>query len=141
MSTDRIVVGVDGSASSKDALRWAKSYAERAGAQLVVVTTWSPPVTSFGMLVDRYPTGTGLDLESESRAALETLVKETIGEFPAKLEVVEGHPARVLTDLAEGASLLVVGSRGHGGFAGTFLGSVSHHLVGHAPCPVVVVRT
>jgi nucleotide-binding universal stress UspA family protein len=54
--------------------------------------------------------------------------------------VTMGHPAKVLLDAAEGADLLVVGSRGHGGFAGMLLGSVSQHVVAHAPCPVVVVR-
>lgn len=143
MSTDRIVVGVDGSPSSQDALRWAKTQADRTGAELVAVSVWAPPVASFGMLLDKYPTaGTaGMDLQSLTRAALETLVKETIGEGPVTLEAIEGHPTRVLLDVAEGASLLVVGSRGHGGFVGTLLGSVSHHVVGHAPCPVVVVRS
>jgi len=54
--------------------------------------------------------------------------------------VVEGHASQVLTETAEGADLLVVGSRGHGGFTGLLLGSVSEHVVTHAPCPVVVVR-
>jgi nucleotide-binding universal stress UspA family protein len=56
------------------------------------------------------------------------------------LKVTEGHPAFVLTDAARGAALLVVGSRGHGAFAGMLLGSVSEYCAAHAPCPVVVVR-
>ena len=54
--------------------------------------------------------------------------------------VAEGHPAGVLLAQVEGADMLVVGSRGHGGFTGMLLGSVSQHVVAHAPCPVVVVR-
>lgn len=54
-------------------------------------------------------------------------------------EVVEGHPAKVLVDMVSDSDLLVIGSRGHGGFAGSLLGSVSHHVVAHARCPVVVV--
>jgi nucleotide-binding universal stress UspA family protein len=54
-------------------------------------------------------------------------------------EVVEGHAAKVLLDAATGSDLLVVGSRGHGEFAGALLGSISQHVVSHAPCPVVVV--
>lgn len=140
MSTERIVVGVDGSTSSKQALRWAHTMADRLGAELVVVTTWAPPLASFGMLIDKYPTGSGVDIQSETRAALEILVKETLGDVQATLEVVEGQPATVLRDVAEGATLLVVGSRGHGAITGALLGSVSQYLVGHAHCPVVVVK-
>ncbi len=56
------------------------------------------------------------------------------------LTVTEGHPASVLTEAAQGAELLVVGSRGHGAFAGMLLGSVSEYCAAHSPCPVVVVR-
>ena len=55
-------------------------------------------------------------------------------------EVLEGHPAQLLVTAAEGADLVVVGSRGHGGFVGMLLGSVSQHVAAHAPCPVLVVR-
>jgi len=54
--------------------------------------------------------------------------------------VAEGHPAKVLLDAAVGAVMVVVGSRGHGGFVGALIGSVSQHVVAHAPCPVVVIR-
>ncbi len=69
----------------------------------------------------------------ETRASLETSV-------PVRQEVARGHAVRALLDCAQDADLLVVGSRGHGGFVGALLGSVSLHCVTHAHCPVVVVR-
>jgi len=140
MSTGRIVVGVDGSPSSRDALVWAHRQAELTGAELVVVTAWSYPAASYPTLTGYVPMPVGLDLEAESRTALETVVKEAIGDVPVTLVVAEGHPANVVVDVARGASLVVVGSRGHGGFVGAMLGSVSQLIVTHAPCPVVVVR-
>lgn len=98
---------------------------------------------------DRYrdmwlPSGPpGTDPLAHFRAALERTVAATLGEqHPTELTttVTEGHPAQVLIDLAADAELLVLGSRGRGGLAGAVLGSVSLHCVGHAPCPVVVVR-
>ncbi len=74
---------------------------------------------------------------------LDELVAELDDRNPAvdvRTSIEEGNPAEVLNERAEGCDLLVVGSRGHGGFTGMLLGSVSHHLVGHAHCPVVVVR-
>ena len=140
MGSNRIVVGIDGSESSKDALRWAKAQAEATGAELVAVTAWSPPYASFPMLVDRLPVEGESDLEAASRSALGRVVKETIGDGPVVLDVVEGHPVTALLDAARDASLVVVGGRGHGGFVGGLLGSVGHHLVAHALCPMVVVR-
>jgi nucleotide-binding universal stress UspA family protein len=136
----RIVVGIDGSESSKDALRWAKTQADLTGAELVAVTAWSYPVASYPTLAGYVPVNDSLDLEAESRTALETLVKETLGDVPVTLEVIEGHPANALVDAAHDAALVVLGSRGHGGFVGAVIGSVSQHVVSHAPCPVVVVR-
>lgn len=140
MSTDRIIVGVDGSESSQDALRWAKAQADRTGAELVAVAAWSYPVAAYPTLSGYVPMTPNLDLEGETRAALRTVVKQTVGDAPVTLEVIEGHPANVLIDAAHGAALVVVGSRGHGGFVGALIGSVSQHVVTHAPCPVVVVR-
>ena len=83
------------------------------------------------------------DPAGDARRLLETTVAETLGEDPGleiELVVAEGHAAPVLVEAAKGADLLVVGSRGHGGFAGMLLGSVSEHCVHHASCPVIVVR-
>ena len=71
------------------------------------------------------------------------MIKEELGEAPpvsVKAHVRQGRPAKVLIDESEGADLLVVGHRGHGGFAGLVLGSVSQHVVAYAKCPVTVVR-
>jgi nucleotide-binding universal stress UspA family protein len=140
MSTRRIVVGVDGSESSREALRWAKAQADVTGAELVAVTAWSYPVASFPMLVNQVATTDTFDVEGESRAALQRVVKETIGDAEVAQRVLEGHPVTVMLAAAQDADLVVVGSRGHGGFVGSLLGSVSQRLVAHAGCPVVVVR-
>lgn len=132
----RIVVGVDGSPASLDALRWAAHQAELTGACLEAVTSWSYP-TTYG-----FPVIANVDWEQGARTVLDQAVVEALGDAGESVvrRVAEGHPARLLADVSEGADLLVVGSRGHGGFAGLLLGSVSEYVVAHAPCPVVVVR-
>jgi len=137
---DVVVVGVDGSEPSRDALRWAVHYARTTGAIVRAVTVWHFPA-SFGW-------GSALaipeaDLEGDARAALKATVEQvagTEGAFTLQTEVVEGPPALMLLRAAADADLLVVGSRGHGAFAGMLLGSVSEHCVHHANCPVVVIR-
>ncbi|MGI8776092.1 MAG: universal stress protein [Acidimicrobiales bacterium] len=135
-----IVVGVDGSEPSKDALRWAARQAELTEAGLQVVITWSFPTTS-GWEPSSYPSG--IDYETDARKVLDDVVDEVLGAArPTNLttSVVSGHPAQVLVEAAHDADLLVVGSRGHGMFAGMLLGSVSEHCVHQADCPVVIVR-
>lgn len=140
MNTRRIVVGVDGSESSKDALRWAKAHAETDGAELVAISAWSYPVASFPMLVNQVAAPETFDVEGETRAALARVVKETLGDAEVTQRVFEGHPVTVMLAASRDADLVVVGSRGHGGFIGSLLGSVSQSLVAHADCPVVVIR-
>jgi len=138
-SQSRIVVGVDGSESSRDALQWAVTQAELVGGKLYVVMTWELP-TSYGWVAP-YPEG--FDPESDTRRLLEAVVAAAVADHPGlevHSQVTEGHPAPVLIEAARGAALLVVGSRGHGAFAGMLLGSVSEHCVSQSPCPVVVVR-
>jgi nucleotide-binding universal stress UspA family protein len=135
-----VVVGVDGSEPSKDALRWAIRYARMTGATVRAVTVWHFP-TSFGW--GPLPAIPEMDLEADARAALKEAVEavtDTAEPVTLQTEVVEGPPALMLLRAAEGADLLVVGSRGHGAFAGMLIGSVSEHCVHHASCPVVVVR-
>ena len=139
ISGERIVVGVDGSPLSAAALRWALRQAELTGAAVEVVYAWHMP-TADGWA----PT---MELAQSLVRAGEQGLADTIAEVagdrpavPVHARVTEGNAAAVLLQAAEGADLLVVGSRGYGGFVGALLGSVSQHCVQHAPCPVVVVR-
>lgn len=140
----RIVVGVDGSESSRAALQWAYQEAAHHGASLTAVSTWHPPSLPmsppYGAMTDKdyqsQPKQQALDL-------LEQLTSDLEAREPAvdvRTSIEEGNPAKVLIDRSKEADLLVVGSRGHGGFAGMLLGSVSQHLVAHAECPVVIIR-
>lgn len=138
----RIVVGVDESQESRNALNWAVAEARAHGARLDAVHAWQ--VLSHTAL---YPAGAaGVDrgaLEKRATEILDEVVDSTDTRGlvqPIERIVAPGSPARTLLDVAKGADLLVVGSRGHGGFTGLLLGSVSQQCVHHAPCPVVVVR-
>ncbi len=135
----RIVVGVDGSESSKAALRWAIRQAKLTGSTVDAVAAWRFPST-YGLAPgdDSAP-----DLEGDAKSALTEALNEVSGlypEVPVRPLVTEGHAAEVLLRAAKGADLLVVGSRGHGGFASAMLGSVSLNCVLHAHCPVLVLR-
>lgn len=135
----RIVVGVDGSATSEPALRWALEQARLTGATVAAVHAWDMPI-SYGVPV---MLNSGEDLAAAAERLLEeTVAKAAAGypQVPVERQVVRGHPATVLLDAAEDAELLVVGSHGHGGFVSALLGSVSQHCIHHASCPVVVVR-
>jgi nucleotide-binding universal stress UspA family protein len=134
-----IVVGVDGSEPSLKALAWAARQARLTGAKLQVVTTWE--VSTGTGWVPVFPVD--YDPEVLARQTLDAAVNETLGSDPGiALErvVKEGHAAPVLLAAARDADLLVVGSHGHGAFAGMLIGSVSEHLMRHAPCAVVVVH-
>ncbi|MGI5413590.1 universal stress protein [Streptomyces chartreusis] len=139
----RIVVGVDGSDSSKQALRWAVRQAELTGAAVEAVTAWDIP-QFHGSLAWLPPSSSDEGaLEARARQQLEDAVEEALGSRPpVEVRTVAryGTPASVLLNAAREASLLVVGSRGLGGFAGLLLGSVAQHCVQHAACPVVVFR-
>ncbi|TXK40017.1 universal stress protein [Nonomuraea sp. C10] len=133
-----VLVGVNGSDTSKDALRWAARQAELTRAELHVIHAWRLP-TSYGYSMDF----SDADFAGAARKLLEQVADEVLGDsmsVPVTLQVFEGHPATVLIDAARDASLLVVGNRGHGPVIGTLLGSVALHCVHHAPCPVVVFR-
>jgi nucleotide-binding universal stress UspA family protein len=139
----RIVVGVDGSASSREALGWAVRQAKVTGSVVDAVIAWHFPAGYGGY--GWAPTGVGDDTDYAELAA--KTLSQTVDSIVAagsgvtvRQRVIEGNPAGVLLDAADGADLLVVGSRGHGGFAGILLGSVSQHCVHHSPCPVVVIR-
>jgi nucleotide-binding universal stress UspA family protein len=137
----RIVVGVDGSGSSAQALRWAQRLAASTGARLDAVAAWHFPVaTTWG-------TAAALPPDFNPEHDMEKVLTETVDSVfgpdrPAGLRLIveQGHPARVLLDHGAGALMVVVGSRGHGGFAGLLLGSISAHVAEHAHCPVLVVH-
>ncbi|HEY8788002.1 MAG TPA: universal stress protein [Actinopolymorphaceae bacterium] len=131
----RIVVGVDGSDASIEAVRWAVRYARLVGADVETVTSWVYPASS-GMALDT------IDWQQNARDILDAALARALSDGSDHLirTIVEDHPAAALVDAARGAELLVVGSRGRGAFAGMLLGSVSQHVAAHAPCPVVVVR-
>jgi nucleotide-binding universal stress UspA family protein len=137
----RIVVGVDGSEQSLDALRWAAGQARLSGAQLHVVTGWFYPEfpTPFGIVPELPPP----DPMDEARRRLDETVAAVLGASPnivVHAEVIKGSPAAVLLDAAERADLLVVGSRGMGRFDALLLGSVCERCVRLATCPVVVIH-
>jgi len=133
----RIVVGIDGSEGAHEAFEWAVDEARRRDAVLEVVHVWTPPY------IEGYPfVGSVVTAEEIEAASRDTLAK-TVAPYEATVEiqchVVSGSPASALVAQARDADLLVVGSRGRGGFAGLLLGSVSQQVSHHAPCPVVIV--
>ena len=137
-----IVVGVDGSTNSKDALSWAMRQATLTGAAVRAVCVWHRPSALFTPVEP----GARLllpDLEKDAADELARVVSEAGETSGVELEqrVLEGHAIPVLLEQAKEASLLVLGSRGRGAFTGMLLGSVSEHCVSHAPCPVAVVRS
>jgi nucleotide-binding universal stress UspA family protein len=138
-----VVVGVDGSEPSVAALRWADYLATSSGARTLVVAVWQAN-TGIGLLGQGWsPLPPDWDPEAIVRTELRHVLEDSYGpDLPADVEsrVVEGNPARVLMDLSKDAQVLVVGSRGHGGFAGLLLGSVSAACAEHAKCPVLVVH-
>lgn len=133
-----VVVGIDGSTASRDALRWAVWHAEQVDGRITTLMAWDYP------MIYNWEAPASQDVASETATALRTVIEEVAGDtsVPIRREVAQGHPARALLDTAteSRADLLVVGNRGHGGLTEALLGSVSQHCVHHAPCPVVVVR-
>jgi nucleotide-binding universal stress UspA family protein len=139
----RIVVGVDGSEPSKTALRWARFMAETIGGEVQAVAAWRGLAGWSGMGMGYAVPPADWNPEKSTTEMVEATIADVFGDNrPANLTSVvrEGGAAEVLIDAAQGAQMLVVGSRGHGGFAGLLLGSVSTACAEHAPCSVIVVR-
>jgi nucleotide-binding universal stress UspA family protein len=139
----RIVAGVDGSPSSLAALRWAVRQAGLTGGTVEAVIAWQYPAAVTGYAWMPIAVVESVDYAEIAQKVVAEAISnvDTAGsDVRISARVQEGFPAQVLIDAAADADLLVVGSRGHGGFAGALLGSVSMHCVHHAPCPVVVVR-
>lgn len=136
---ETIVVGLDGSESSLDAFRWAVDEARRRRWGVKAVLAWGRPyvVPVYGHFSDAEW------LQEHAELQLRNWLKDELGEDPGidvQREVQEGPPARVLLGAARDAGLLVVGSRGRGGFASLVLGSVSQQCAQHARCPVMILR-
>jgi nucleotide-binding universal stress UspA family protein len=144
-----IVVGVDGSEPSHEALRWAAAEADLRGAKIVAVHVWTfvppTPIGEPGMMP--MPAGDYVGQMEAERNAAQAEVDDALSDVfpdgaPDDLEskLVEGDAEDGLVREAGDAELLVVGSSGRSGIASVLLGSVSRHVVSHAPCPVVVVK-
>jgi nucleotide-binding universal stress UspA family protein len=142
-----IVVGIDGSEHGNEALRWAAAEAELRDAKLVVAQAWSP---TFGVMAS--PAGaipadvwSTEDIREETQNEMKKEIAAVLGDNPSvhiTIAAHQGNSADVLISTAEnvGAELLVVGSRGRGGFKRLLLGSVGEQCATHAHCPVVIVR-
>ncbi|HUP33418.1 MAG TPA: universal stress protein [Gaiellaceae bacterium] len=136
-----VLVGIDGSEDSKEALRWADEEARLRGATLLVLHAWAPGFqVGPGLMPMPLPVET---LKADVEAFLDAVVVEVLGEERAsevERRLVETPAAFGLVKAASPRDLIVVGSRGHGGFAGLLLGSVSQQVAHHATCPVVIAR-
>jgi nucleotide-binding universal stress UspA family protein len=133
----RIVVGVDGSVQSRAALDWAVEEARLRKGQYLALAAWNFPYVSDAL-------GQAWDYEgfqSDAQAILEEELAR-VGDLGVEISgrIVQGNPASALVEASREAELVVVGSRGHGGFTGMMLGSVSTQTVRHAHCPVLVIR-
>ena len=136
-SSSRIVVGVDGSDHSIIALRQAAEIAQALGCTVHAICTWQYPAMGAEFVqIDWSP-------EEDAKAILADAATAAYGDTPPEgfsTEAIRGTPASVLIDVSKDARMLVVGSRGHGGFSGLLLGSVSQAVIAHAECPVLVAR-
>ncbi|MEW6470877.1 MAG: universal stress protein [Actinomycetota bacterium] len=135
---ERIIVGVDGSETAQEALRWAVEEARRRNATVEAVYAWHQPFAAG------YAEMAEINIDAYSKEAQQILdatvdAVDATGIAPVERKLVTGNAASALVEEAKGADLLVVGSRGRGGFAGLLLGSVSQQVAHHAPCPVVII--
>jgi nucleotide-binding universal stress UspA family protein len=133
-----IVVGVDGSESSKAALAWAIRQARLTGAEVLAVTAWPYP-DEYGYPVTMPP----IPWEKVATRVVAAAISEVAAgtsDVAVRYQVVKGNAAHALLAATAGADLLVVGNCGHGRFAEALLGSTGQHCLRHAACPVVVIR-
>src|SRR5262245_6662690 len=135
-----LVVGVDGSQGSRTALRWAAAVSKRAGVKLRVVQAWIYPqltiVPGWSNLINPD------EMDEHTADSIRDIVSSELGGIPknVRIEALRGPAAGAILKTLDPDSVLVVGSRGRGGFAGLLLGSVSRECIEHAPCPVVIAR-
>ena len=140
--SSRIVVGVDGSETSTNALDWAVRQAKRTASRLDIVMAWHYPVAGYSVM----GASMALPPHEELAAGASAQLNKHLAQYETDLAgvecdriVVEGSPSLVLCDAAQDADLLVVGSRGFGGFKGLILGSVSAYCANHSPCAVAII--
>jgi nucleotide-binding universal stress UspA family protein len=142
-----IIVGVDGTDPARTALRWALAEARVRGARVVAVHVWSyaatiPPADALDPVMP-VPVLEVTESVEKGAAALVDAEIEAVSEEAEGLAIekraVEGSPAEALARVAEGADLLVLGTKGHGGLAGLLIGSVTQSMAHHPPCPLVLV--
>lgn len=141
----RVVVGIDGSETSRRAARWAAREARLRGAKLELVSAWQVPLYGYAHLGSVTAVSgdivKGLVENAEEHLAEATReARVEGGDIELESIAAEGQPANVLLQVSEGADLLVLGSRGLGGFRELLLGSVSQQCAQHASCPVVIIR-
>lgn len=140
----KIVVGVEGSGGAKAALKWAIQEAKIRHATVVVVTSYSPSYVPVSPDFTYIPVD-NFNVEEEVERMQKNFTQEVVAEangedVPIVYIRKKGSPADTLMEMAEGADMLVVGSRGRGGFRGLLLGSVSQQIAHYGCCPIVIVR-
>ncbi|MFI7742469.1 universal stress protein [Kocuria rhizosphaericola] len=139
---DRIIVGVDGSDSSKEALREGARLAQALDAPLEAISCWHDPIL-YAATNRTIPELKPEAFRADSQRMLENTLEEVFGQDrPVQLStrLLHGRPAELLVEESKNARMLVLGRRGVGGVLGMVLGSVSSALVAHAHCPVLIVR-
>jgi nucleotide-binding universal stress UspA family protein len=141
----KIVVGIDGSEAAKNALRWALEEARLRSAKIVAVHAWeAPPAMPDPGPAPGFDLGGILpEVEEAGERLVKAVVEEVVGDdsdVTVEPVAIQGPAASVLVEAARDADMLVVGSRGHGGFTALLLGSVSQQLAHHAPCPLLIHR-
>ena len=137
-----VVVGVDGSAESIAALRWAARYATASGARVRALLAWHYPGAVGGPPIEKAPKAVHDQTDVQMHETLDTAIAKAYEGLAGEVEksTAYGHPAQARIEASKEADLLVVGRHGHGAFTGMLLGSVSIHCVTGAHCPVVVIR-
>ncbi|PFG27753.1 universal stress protein [Corynebacterium renale] len=138
-----VVIGVDGSEVFQKATEYAFAEANARGAELVAVHTWMDMQVQASLAGLAAAQAQWEEVEQEQKALLDERLAPLVEKYPnveVKKVITRDRPVRALTDVAEGAQLLVVGSHGRGGFKGMLLGSTSRALLQAAPCPMMVVR-
>jgi len=139
----KIVVGVDGSPSSRAAFRWAVRQAVLIGGTVEAVMAWQVPRVLRTSAWAPIYVDEASSFEEDARRTLDAVISDEVKPTDSQrvtARVVTGHPAQVLLEAAADADLLVLGSRGHRSFAGALLGSVGQYCIHHAHCPVLIMR-